>query len=251
MAPRYLRTSDIARATGVHPNTVRLYEEWGYLSPVPRSRSGYRLFTEIHQDQMRLARTILNWPYPGGKALVLDILHKSAVGDLGGALELAYTYLARVRAEHAHADAAIEFLEQWAGGQAVETQQTAPLLIGEAAKRMGVSVDKLRNWERNGLLSVPRDPGNGYRLYGIVEIGRARVIRMLLQTGYSLMSILRALQEFDRGQTRDLREILDTPRSDEDIYTVADHWLSTLAMLEQRVLDSISQIKIMIDKHYE
>jgi len=248
MRPKHLRTSDIAKAVGVHTNTVRLYEEWGYLPPVPRSHTGYRLFSEIHLDQMRLARTLLNWPYPGGKSLVIELLHKSAAGDLGGALELAYTYLARVRAERAHAEAALEFLEQWAHGQAIEAMST-PILIGEAAEHLGVSVDQLRNWERNGLLDVPRNPGNGYRLYSTPEIGRARVIRMLLQTGYSLMSILRMLQHLDHGQTQALREVLDTPRPDEDVYSAADRWLSTLAILEQRVLDSIEQIKAMIGKH--
>jgi DNA-binding transcriptional MerR regulator len=247
MSSRHLRTSDIARAVGVHSNTVRLYEGWGYLSPVPRSHSGYRLFTETHLDQMRLARTILEWPYPGGKSLVLDLVYKCAAGDLGGALERAYTYLARVRAERAHADAAIEFLEQWACGQATEVLDI-PLSIGEAAGRLGVSVDKLRNWERNGLLEVPRDPNNGYRLYRGAEMGRARVIRMLLQTGHSLMAILRMMQHFDRGQTHDLKRVLDTPRPDEDVYSMADRWLSTLAALEQRVLDSISQLRAMIDK---
>jgi DNA-binding transcriptional MerR regulator len=52
-----LRTSEIAKAVGVHPNTVRLYEEWGFLPPVRRNASGYRLFTEAHLDQMRLAWT--------------------------------------------------------------------------------------------------------------------------------------------------------------------------------------------------
>ena len=56
MKSRTLRTSDIAKAVGVHPNTVRLYEEWGFLPPIPRSPSGYRLFTGAHLDQMRLAR---------------------------------------------------------------------------------------------------------------------------------------------------------------------------------------------------
>ncbi|MBL7200262.1 MAG: MerR family DNA-binding transcriptional regulator [Anaerolineae bacterium] len=42
----YLRTSDIARAVGAHPNTVRLYEEWGFLPPIPRSPAGYRMYTE-------------------------------------------------------------------------------------------------------------------------------------------------------------------------------------------------------------
>jgi DNA-binding transcriptional MerR regulator len=229
----------------MHVNTVRLYESWGYLSPVPRSRSGYRLFSPIHLEQMRLACTILHWPYPGGKELVVDLLHKSAAGDLGGALELAYIYLARVRAERAHAEAAIDFLEQWARGQAVEVRDT-PLPIGETARHLGVSVDKLRNWERNGLLSVPRNPDNGYRCYGMAEIGRARVIRMLTQTGYSLMAILRMLQRFDRGQKHELREALDTPRPDEDVYTAADQWLSALAASEQRALASIEQIKTMI-----
>src|SRR5690349_7198370 len=186
MTARVLRTSDIAKAVGAHHNTVRLYEEKGYLSPVPRSRGGYRLFSEAHLDQMRLARTILMWPFPGGKGLVLDLVRKCAAGDLGGALELAYVYLARVRAERAHAEAAVAFLEQWAQGQTVEAGSGA-LSIGQAAQRLGVSVDKLRNWERNGLLDVPRNPENGYRRYGPTEIGRARVIRMLLQSGYSLM----------------------------------------------------------------
>jgi DNA-binding transcriptional MerR regulator len=248
MPIHHLRTSDIAKELGVHSNTVRLYEEWGCLAPVPRSRSGYRLYTEAHLDQMRLAWTILKWPYPGGKSLVLEIVYKCAAGDLGGALEGTYIYLARVRAERAHADAAIEFLEQWAQGQAVEALGS-PLSIGEAAGRLGVSVDKLRNWERNGLLEVPRDPQNGYRLYGAAEIGRARVIRMLLQTGHSLMAILRMLQHFDRGQTHNLKQVLDTPRPDEDVYSMADRWLSTLAALEQRVLDSMAQLRAMIDKH--
>jgi DNA-binding transcriptional MerR regulator len=58
--PRPLRTSDLARAVGVHPNTIRLYEAWGFLPPVPRSVRGYRLFTQVHLRQMRLARVALH-----------------------------------------------------------------------------------------------------------------------------------------------------------------------------------------------
>jgi|GEM_PF-3328321 len=38
MATKFLRTSDLARAVGIHPNTVRLYVDWGLLPPVQRSR---------------------------------------------------------------------------------------------------------------------------------------------------------------------------------------------------------------------
>jgi hypothetical protein len=85
MKPRSLRTSDVARAVGVHPNTVRLYEEWGFLPPIPRSPSGYRLFTEAHVDQMRLARTALRGPWPGRniKRSALALVRRAASGNLG------------------------------------------------------------------------------------------------------------------------------------------------------------------------
>lgn len=65
MARSHLSTTQIARAIGVHPNTVRVYEMWGFLPPVPRSPSGYRLYTQRHLDQMRLARTTLHGGWPG------------------------------------------------------------------------------------------------------------------------------------------------------------------------------------------
>lgn len=37
MPRTYLSTTQIARAIGVHPNTVRVYEAWGFLPVVPRS----------------------------------------------------------------------------------------------------------------------------------------------------------------------------------------------------------------------
>jgi DNA-binding transcriptional MerR regulator len=250
MTTRYLRTSDVAKAVGVHPNTVRLYEAWGFLPPIPRSASGYRLFNTAHLDQMRLARTALCGPYPGGKSLVVDLVQRAALGDLGGALELAYVYLARVRAEQAQAEAAAELLERWAQGTAADATAQL-LLIGEAAELLGASRDMLRNWERNGLIKVPRDPRNGYRLYGAAEIGRLRVIRTLSRAGYSMMAILRMLLHLDEGRGGDLRQVLDTPRPDEDACYATDRWLSTLAGLEQRALDVIAQLEEMMRQRQE
>jgi DNA-binding transcriptional MerR regulator len=247
--PHYLRTSDIAKAIGIHPNTVRLYEEWGFLPPVPRSPTGYRLFTEAHLDQMRLARTAMHggWPGPNIRESALKLVRQAASGDLGGALEQAYTHRALVQAERARAEAAAELLERWAQGTAADATKK-PLRIGEAADLLGVTRDQLRNWERNGLIAVPRDPHNGYRLYGAAEIGRLRVVRMLLRAGYSMMAILRMLLQLDQGQGADPRRALDTPRPDEDVYSAADRWLSTLAEQEQRAQDLIAQLEAMIGK---
>jgi DNA-binding transcriptional MerR regulator len=244
---RYLRTSEIAQAIGVHPNTIRLYEEWGFLPPIPRTPSGYRKFTQAHLDQARLVRTALRAPYPGGKAPALELVFRAAAGDLGGALEQAYAYLAQVRAEQAQAEAAVALLERWAQGLAADTT-ARPLQIGQVARLLALTTDTLRNWERDGLIKVPRNPRNGYRLYGAAEIGRLRVIRMLRRSGYSTMSILRMLRYLDHRQGQDLRRVLDTPLPDEDVYSAADHWLSTLAAQEQRALDVIAQLEAMIGK---
>ena len=250
--PDYLRTSDLAKAVGVHVNTVRLYEEWGFLPPIPRSPSGYRRFTQAHLEQMRLARMALHGPWPGRniKQSALALVRQAASGDLGGALEQAYHHLALVQAERAQAEAAAEFLERWVQGAATDAT-TEPLWIGEAAKLLGLTTDVLRDWERNGLLTVPRDPHSRYRLYGAAEIGRLRVIRMLRRAGYSTMAILRMLLHLDRGEGGDLRQVLDTPRSGEDIYSAADQWLSTLAEQERRAADLIGQLEEMISKRQE
>lgn len=245
MSRDFLRTSEVAEAAGVHPNTVRLYEKWGFLPVIPRTRSGYRKFTEAHKQQMILARTALVWPYPGGKEPVELLVKSAAAGNFGQAMEMAYIYLANVRAEVAQTAAAIEFLRQWLTEKEIDPVEK-PLSIGEAASHLHVSRDMLRNWERNGLLRVPRNSENGYRLYGEYELGRARVIRMLRQAGYSLMAILRMMLEFDAGREEDLEIVLNTPRPDEDVLSFADQWRTTLAQEEQRALDIIQMLVKMI-----
>lgn len=246
---RQLSTSRIATAVGVHPNTVRMYEAWGFLPPVSRSPAGYRRFSEFHLDQMRLARLALHGTFPGRgiRRSAADVVRQSASGDLGGALEAAYQHLARVQAERAQSEAAVRLLQRWADGLAPDASGP-PLHSGAAARRLGVTVDMLRNWERNNLLEVPRNPANGYRLYGGPELSRLRIIRMLSRAGYSTMAILRMLLVFDRGQGAGLRQALDTPRPDEDAFTAADRWLSTLAEEEARAEKIIALLEEMIHK---
>ena len=242
--PKPLKTSDIANAVGVHVNTVRLYEAQGYLAPVPRSATGYRQYTQLHLEQMRLAHLALQWPYSNDKALVQELVLCAAENDLGMAMELAYEHLINVRIELTHAEAAVEFLERWAQGMVIDTTKRR-LTIGQTAQHLRVTTDQLRNWDRNGLLDVPRDPVTGYRMYSAREIGRLRVIRMLRQSGYSTMAILRVLRKFDAGERESLLEALDTPDPNEDIETLADRWLSTLRQQEVRALAIIQQISVI------
>jgi len=252
MSPQFLRTSDMAKAAGIHVNTVRLYEQWGLIPPVERSPSGYRRFIAAHLDCLLLARLVYQGRYPGTsiRRSGAAVAHKAASGDLDGALELAYRHQAVVYAEHVQAESAASLLERWAGGIAAEAGGR-PLRIGEAAKFLDVTIDVLRNWERNGLLTVPRDPSSGYRRYGPGDIGRARVVRMLSRSGYSTMAILRMMTSFDAGRTADLRDALDTPRPDEDVLAASDRWLSTLAERKRLAEKMIALLEKMVRKKKE
>ncbi|NJM05972.1 MerR family DNA-binding transcriptional regulator [Candidatus Gracilibacteria bacterium] len=246
MAERPLRTRDIARQLGVHVNTVRLYEDSSYLPPIPRDANGYRRYSAIHLEQARLVQLTLQWPLLGDKALLVDLVTRAAAGDYGMAIELAYRYLARVRAERTSAEAAIAFLERWLAGQ-LRDAPPEQLTIGAAAAQLAVTPDMLRNWERNGLISVPRDPANRYRRYGAPEFGRLRVIRTLAQAGYSQMAILTMLHRVDADSAVDLRVALEVPVEEASIHVSADRWLSTLGAIEQRALAIIAQLGRLID----
>ena len=244
---RPLTTSEVARAVGVHPNTVRLYEVWSFLPPVPRSPKGYRRYTRQHLEQMRLARLTLRGPWPGRsiRQSALDLVRRAAAGDLPGALEMARHHLTLVQAERSQAEAAARVLEAWAEGTTWEPPGR-PRQVREVAALLDVTADMLRNWERNGLLHVPRDPHNRYRRYGPYEIDRLRIIRMLIRVGYSTMAVLRMLLQFDQGQRRGLRDVLDTPRPDEDILSASDRWLSTLAEQEDRARRIVAQLRVIV-----
>jgi len=48
-----LRIGQLATTVGINPKTIRYYEELGLLSPVVRTRAGYRCYTAVGCDQLR------------------------------------------------------------------------------------------------------------------------------------------------------------------------------------------------------
>jgi len=248
------RTTDLARAAGIHVNTVRLYEQWGFLAPAARGPNGYRLWTADHLDQIVFARRALHGEWPGGsiRKSALALVRLAATGDLSAAVAAARSHRELVRKERSRAEDAAAFLEAWAngeilghfGGSAAPEGPAAGPRLGprEAAEAVDATPDQVRNWERNRLLDTPRD-GTGRRCYGGFELGRLRVIRTLLLAGYSVMAILRMTTELDRGRITGLREILDTPRSGEEVLTAFDRWLSSLAGQEARAEEIIALLE--------
>jgi MerR family transcriptional regulator, copper efflux regulator len=61
--------------------------------------------------------------------------------------------------------------------------------IGQLAKRVGVAIDTVRYYERNGLLSPAGRLASGYRRYGEAELKRLRFIRRAKALGFTLEDI--------------------------------------------------------------
>jgi DNA-binding transcriptional MerR regulator len=199
----HMRTSELAKLFGVHPNTVRLYEEWGYLPPIPRDNSGQREFTEKHVEQMRLARcTLLNAPRSGPelKESYRELVWLACTGNLQFAVTQARKHLTMVKLARERTHNAQEFLQ---GALPVNIAHLAhlPLHIHQAASFIDASVSVLRRWESSGVICVPRNPKNNYRMYGKNEIGWLLVVRSLRQAGHTISSCRRLINQYQKANS--------------------------------------------------
>ena len=65
----------------------------------------------------------------------------------------------------------------------------AYLTIKEAAEFLGVSVNTLRNWGRDGKVPMHRNPINGYRLFKVDDL--KELLREIHQSRRSIESVRR------------------------------------------------------------
>lgn len=86
------KTAEIAKIIGIHPNTVRLYEELRLIPKPERRPNGYRVFTEFHIAQFRLAFQV-EVLQNGLRKKMIRIVKRSAAGDFNTALSLTQEYI--------------------------------------------------------------------------------------------------------------------------------------------------------------
>lgn len=216
---------------GVHPNTVRLYEELALIPKPTRKDNGYRVFTDLHVDIMRLARIAFQIEVlqNGLRKKIVNMVKTAAAGDFDMALSMTDEYLLQLRCEQKNAEEAIEIVRQILSGHS--GSQSLQLKRNDAAKLLGISMDALRNWEMNGLLTVKRME-NGYRVYTGEDIDRLKIIRSLRCAGYSLEAILHMLSVLSADPNADIAKALDTPNPNTDIISVYDKLLTSLSLAE-------------------
>jgi DNA-binding transcriptional MerR regulator len=230
-------TSQIAAIIGIHPNTVRFYEEMGLIPPPYRKPNGYRVFDDFHVEQFRLARVALRAEViqNGLRKRALEIIKASAKRQFDKAIELTKAYIAQIDHEQRNAEEAIIITKDLLA-HSCEEVHTLHLTRKEAARHLHITMDTLRNWELNGLLTVKRMQ-NGYRIYEGQDVNRLKIIRCLRCANYSLSSILRMFSALSENKAVDLHRIIDTPEDQEDIISVCDRLLSSLAGLKEDARD--------------
>jgi DNA-binding transcriptional MerR regulator len=69
--------------------------------------------------------------------------------------------------------------------------------IGELARRVGLPIDTVRYYERNGLLPPPARRASGYREYEEADIPRLRFVLRAKHLGFSLIEIRELLELSD------------------------------------------------------
>lgn len=225
-------TSDVAKVIGIHPNTVRMYEEWGLIPLAERKSNGYRIFTDFHIEQLRLARIAFQIEVlqNGLRKKVVEIIKLSAKRDFDKALMLAEEYRSQIQREQRNAEESIGIAKQILSGKSAE--HTFLLKRKEVSDYLDISMDTLRNWERNGLLQIKRKQ-NGYRAYTSDDIERLKMIRTLRLANYSLEAILRMLNALEHNPQIDMRQVLNTPQTDSDIVSVCDRLIVSLKDAEE------------------
>ncbi|MGM0215993.1 MerR family transcriptional regulator [Enterococcus sp. AZ109] len=246
----YYTTSQVAKLVNLHPNTIRRYEEWELIPKPKRAVNGYRIFTDYHVELIQLARIAFEIEIlqSGLRQKMWKVIRALATYDFQLANQNLTDYQTAVNQEIDRAHEAIEIVEGMLQN-AVDENIPKSLTRSEAAAYLEVTVDALRNWELNGLLTVKRS-ANRYRIYNETDLNRLRIIRTLRAANYSLESILRLLLTLDQRCVSSIKNVLETPKPDEDLIAVCDQLLTSLELAQKNAI-IVRQKIALLKAHYQ
>ena len=239
------KTSEVAKLIEIHPNTVRMYEDLELISKPIRKGNGYRVFTDLHIYQLKLARKAFEVEVlqNGLRKKAIAIVKMSAKQDFDEAIVLTKEYIKSIKKEIDNANEAVDIAGKLMNR--LNYEKDFNLKRKEASELLGISMDTLRNWEMNGLVNIKRKK-NGYRIYTYEDIQRLKVIRSLRCGNYSLSAILRMLNKLSEHNEADINEVLNSPNENEDIISVCDKLISSLNLAKknaEEILEMLYEMK--------
>lgn len=233
-----MRTSEIAKKAQIHPNTVRLYEEWKFISPVPRKENGYREYSEVHLQQLYIARLAFKQEFiqnnlrKKATEIVLlsgkELFHKSLLS--------AKAYLSFLYSEYDYMTKAIQSVDKLLHE---ETTNLPIFTHKEACKQLQLTEETVRNWERNGLFAVSRNAQNR-RQYAASDMQKLLIIRTLRSAHFSIASILHFFEEIESvNHVTNIQSLLSSAKFKDEFYHVTDE-------LEVNLKKAMNNVKLII-----
>lgn len=215
---------EVSAKTGVKAGTIRFYEKLGYLEPVSRMTNQYRVFNEHHIYQIQVCSLVF-----GGfvntrlRKISMHIIAAAKGWDLEAYDRATQNYLQAIEQDITRTKKAVSIVTKQIDQDENDERKYSKK---EAAELLGVTPETIRNWERNGLLAQ-KEPYSR-RQYQTDEIRRMYVIRFLLDTGYSCMTILRFLTAYDDGLNQKATGFLLGTVEDAELQSRADQYLQSL-----------------------
>ncbi|MER2190414.1 MAG: MerR family transcriptional regulator [Solibacillus sp.] len=240
-----MRTNEIAQLANVHPNTVRLYEAWHYISPVPRLSNGYHDYSAIHVKQLLIARLAFRQEFIQNnlRKKATKIVQLSGLEQFADSLQAARDYLHYLQGELRYAQQAVRMVDTLP--QAPSTNHSL-YTHKEMAEALQLTEESIRNWERNGLFTVARNAQNR-RQYTEADKQKLLIIRTLRSAHFSIASILHLFEDIAQvEQTADLHVLLNTPKFTDEFYHATD---ALEVNLKKAMTDVASIITLLEELH--
>lgn len=225
-----------------------MYEDLRLIPKPLRKTNGYRIFSDVHIDQFRLARTAfqIELLQSGLRKRMIEVVKLSAKGQYEEAIDLTNAYILIAESEIANANEAVVITNAFLKNSFEE--KAVLLRRKEVSAVLGITMDTLRNWEMNGLLKIKRK-GNGYRVYDSEDIKKLKIIRSLRCANYSLSAILRMMNAVFQNENADTTQILNTPNGSEDIVSVCDKLIVSLNAAKKNAESMIHILYEMKNKY--
>lgn len=187
-----LRPVDLAREVGLSTQAVRNYEDAGILPPAQRTATGYRVYTPLHANALRVfAALVPAHGHPGATA-VMRAVNRDEIGLALTLLDESHTELLKDRRTLAAVEEALHALVPASLGA---EQARSVSAIGPLARELRLRPATLRKWERAGLIRPRRDASTGYRVFTPDDVRDARLAHQLRRGGYPLNKIAELLEQ--------------------------------------------------------
>ncbi|RAL24183.1 MerR family transcriptional regulator [Thermoflavimicrobium daqui] len=199
-----IRPIDIARKLRVSTSALRHYESWGIVPPAPREPNGYRIYTKEHMAYFECIRAMI----PGfGMDITKKVMLKIKEKAMDDALWLVNEQQARLHQDKRMAEKTIRVLETEELDKWDSRRKRKWMTIGEVSFETGVPRSAIRHWEKEGLITLPRDQENGYRKFNRAQVRQILMIRTLRSAGHPLEVIRHVMKELDHNHIENARRI--------------------------------------------